>query len=315
MRIFLTGATGYIGTGVLDAFVRAGHDVTTLVRTAEKARRVHARGGRPVLGDLSEPSSYRDVAEAHDAYVHAARDQSTRSAEIEQLTVEMLAELARKPRTGNNERLLVYTSGLWVLGKTPDPADECAPVSPTPLVAWRPAIESFVLSQARPGLRTLVIRPGIVYGGKRGIVADLLKDASNGLIRVIGDGQNHWPLVYDRDLAELYVRLVGHANAAGVFHANDEGDERVNDIVDGIASHMPMRPDVRHMPIEEARSKLGAYADALALDQIVRSARARAFGWTPTLHSVRRNIPRLLEEFRAGQDDLERVGRPERVRR
>lgn len=315
MRIFLTGATGYIGAGVLDALVRAGHDVTALVRTAEKARSVTARGGRPVLGDLSDAASYRDVAEAHDAYIHTARDQSARSAEIEQITVETLAERARKPRTGGNGRVLIYTSGLWVLGKTPDPADESAALSPTPLVAWRPEVETFVLSQARPGLRTLVVRPGVVYGGMRGIVADLLKDASNGLIRVIGDGQNHWPLVYDRDLAELYARLVGHADAAGVFHANDEGDERVNDIVDGIASHMPVRPDVRHMPLEEARSKLGAYADALALDQIVRSPRARALGWTPTLRSVRRNIPRLLEEFRTGQDDLEHAGRRERVRR
>ena len=59
-----------------------------------------------------------------------------------------------------------------------------------------------------------------------------------------------------------------------------------------------MRPDVRHVPIDEARKKLGAYADALALDQIVRSPRARALGWAPTLHSVAGNVPRLLEEWR-----------------
>ena len=56
------------------------------------------------------------------------------------------------------------------------------------------------------GLRTSVVRPGIVYGGARGIVSDLLKDALNGLVRVIGPGTNHWPCVYDRDLAELYAR-------------------------------------------------------------------------------------------------------------
>jgi hypothetical protein len=69
------------------------------------------------------------------------------------------------------------------------------------------------------------------------------------------------------------------------------------------------------MPLEEARNKLGPYADALALDQIVRSARARALGWSPTLHSVRRNIPRLLEEFREGRGDHEHAGSRERVRR
>jgi nucleoside-diphosphate-sugar epimerase len=315
MRIFLTGATGHVGSVVLDALVRAGHDVTALVRTADKAKQVASRGGRPVHGDLSDSTSYCNVAEAHDAYIHTARDRSNRTPEVDQLVVETLADLARKPRTGGNGRILIYTSGLWVLGRTPDPADENAPVNPTPLVAWRPAVESFVLGQARPALRTVVVRPGVVYGGTRGIVADLLRDASNGLIRVIGDGQNHWPLVYDRDLAELYVRCVGRNDAAGIYHANDEGDERVNDIIDAIRSHIPMRPVVRHMPLEEARSKMGPYADALALDQIVRSPRAHALGWVPTLHSVRRNIARLLEEFRGGREDREQAGRRERVRR
>jgi nucleoside-diphosphate-sugar epimerase len=211
--------------------------------------------------------------------------------------------------------VFVYTSGVWVLGRTPEPADETAELNPTPLVAWRPEAEALVLGLSRPGLRTTVVRPGIVYGGRRGIVADLLKDAGNGLIRVIGDGQNHWALVYDRDLADLYARLVVNAEASGVFHATDEGDERVNDIVDGIASHVAVRPDVRYMPIEEARTKLGPYADALALDQVVRSPRARALGWSPTLGSVRRNIPRLLEEFRATRDEAGALEGGERARR
>src|SRR4051812_45437343 len=123
MRIFLTGATGYIGAGVLDAFVRAGHDVTGLVRTVEKARRVTERGARPVVADLCDPASYRDLADAHDVYVHTGRDHSARSADVERLTLETLAELAREPRTSGQERVIIYTSGLWVLGKTPDPAD------------------------------------------------------------------------------------------------------------------------------------------------------------------------------------------------
>jgi nucleoside-diphosphate-sugar epimerase len=268
-----------------------------------------------VLGDLADPASYRDVAEAHDAYVHTAHDRSARGPQIDRQTLDTLTELARKPRTGGGVRLLVYTSAAWVLGRSLDPADETATASPTPLVSWRLAAEAFVLGQAGPTLRTLVVRPGIVYGGQRGIVADLLRDAGNGLIRVIGDGQNHWPLVYDRDLGELYARLLAHADAAGLFHATDEGDERVNDIVEAIAAHAPVRPDVRHMPIEEARAKLGPYADALVLDQLVRSPRARALGWTPTLRSVHRNVPRLLEEFRADRDDRQVAEGPKYARR
>jgi hypothetical protein len=84
-----------------------------------------------------------------------------------------------------------------------------------------------------------------------------------------------------------------------LFHATDEGDERVEEIVDAITRQVPMRPETRHVPLDEAREKLGAYADALALDQRVRSPRARAIGWIPTLRSVSGNVVRLLEEFRA----------------
>ena len=63
-----------------------------------------------------------------------------------------------------------------------------------------------------------------------------------------------------------------------------------------------MKPDVRYVPIDEARQKMGPYADALALDQLVRSPRARALGWTPSLHSVGGNAARLLEEWRASRN-------------
>ena len=151
-------------------------------------------------------------------------------------------------------------------------------------------------------LRTIVVRPGVVYGGGDGLVGDLFKSASNGLVRVIGDGNNHWPLVYDRDLADLYARLAARDDASGIYHANDEGDERVNDVVEAIGTHLPVKPDVRHVPLEEARTKMGANAEALALDQVVRSPRARAIGWTPTLHSVGGNAARLLEEWRASRN-------------
>jgi len=115
---------------------------------------------------------------------------------------------------------------------------------------------------------------------------------------VIGDGNNHWPLVYDRDLADLFGRIAANDGASGVFNANDEGDETVNDIIGAISPYLSHRPDVRYVPLEEARSKMGAYADALALDQVVRSRRSRELGWNPSLHSVAGNAARLLEEWR-----------------
>ena len=147
-------------------------------------------------------------------------------------------------------------------------------------------------------VRAIVVRPGIVYGGSRGIVSEMLRDAENGIVRVIGSGENRWPLVYDRDLADLYVRLVEHPDASGLFHATDEGDECVNDFVAAMSAQVVHKPEVRHVPLAEARAKLGPLAAALALDQVVRSPRAREIGWIPGLKGVARNIPRLLEERR-----------------
>jgi len=307
MRIFLTGATGYVGAAVLDALVRGGHDVTALVRNKEKARGVAKRGGHPAIGDLADPESYRAAAEAQDGYIHAAFDaRSGRGAAIDRLVIDTILAAARRPRTSGSSaparRFVIYTSGVWVLGSTPDPATEEAPINPVEHVSWRPNHEQMIAAANSDQLRTVVVRPGVVYGGGDGIVGDLFKSASNGLVRIVGDGNNHWPLVYDRDLADLYARLAVREDAAGVYHANDEGDERVNDIVSAIKPYLPVRPDVRHVPIDEARHKMGTYADALVLDQVVRSPRARAIGWTPTLHSVAGNAARLLEEWRGARN-------------
>jgi nucleoside-diphosphate-sugar epimerase len=307
MRIFLTGATGYIGGALLDALVRAGHDVTALVRDNEKAARVSARGGHPVIGNLAEPASFLSSAEAQDGYVHAAFDfASNRGPAIEKAALGAMIAAAQRPRTPSAgarvKRVIIYTSGVWVLGRSPDPVAEDAAINPIALSSFRPSHEQLVLEAARDDLRTVVVRPGVVYGGGRGLVGDIFKAATNGLVRVVGDGNNRWPLVYERDLGDLFARVAANPEASGIYHANDEGDERVNDIVSAIAPYLQVRPDVRHVPMDEARSKMGPYADALALDQVVRSPRARALGWTPTLHSVAGNAARLLGEWRAARD-------------
>ena len=303
MRIFLTGATGYVGSSILEASLRAGHHLTALVRDPEKAEHVTLRGGRAIVGELGKPAAYVAAAEESDVIVHAASDRSKQSVDVDRRAIETLLGAAGKRIDAGRAATFIYTSGVWVLGDTNGPATEEAPIKPTPLVAWRPAHEALVQSLSRSGqIRTAIVRPGIVYGGARGIISDLLKNAKNGLLRVVGDGRNHWPCVYDRDLADLYVRIAAHPEASGIFHANDEADGRVSDIVEAIARHFMVQPDIRHVPIEEARNKMGQYADALALDQVVRSPRARALGWAPTLHSVAGNVAGLIEEFRSGQE-------------
>src|SRR5262245_39225014 len=148
MRIFLTGATGYIGSAVIDALVRGGHDVTALVRNSEKARLIAKRGGHPVVGDLSEPESYRASADAQDGYVHAAFDaRSGRGPVIDRTVLETLLAAATRPRTAGSSvstRFVIYTSGVWILGQQPEPATEESPINPVGHVSWRPQHEKLV---------------------------------------------------------------------------------------------------------------------------------------------------------------------------
>jgi nucleoside-diphosphate-sugar epimerase len=302
MRIFLTGATGYVGSAVLDALRRGGHTVTALVRDPEKAERMRLIGVQPIVGDLSMPKYYVAAVEACDSIIHTALEPMRRAPDLDRQAIDSLLGAAVRHAAKGQPVSFVYTSGMWVLGNTTGAAGEDAPVSPTPHVGWLPDHEKLVLDAGRGRLlRTAIVRPGIVYGGARGIIGDMLKNAANGLLRVVGDGRNRWACVYDRDLADLYVRVATLPDACGIYHANDEADERVSDIVEALARYAKVQPEVRHVPIDEARAKMGPYADALALNQIVRSARSKELGWTPALHSVAGNVPRLLEEFRTAR--------------
>ena len=302
MHIFLTGATGYIGSAVLDAMVKGGHRVTAIARDPAKAAKLLAKGATPIIAELGLAKTYLPLLKETDAVVHTAYESSPRGVQMDLLAVETMLEAQREAHAADGKaRAFLYTSGVWVLGRTTRAAEEDSPLDPPAHVAWRPAHEDVVLAAAGSGLRTVVIRPGVVYGGGRGIVSDLIKDALNGIVRVVGPGKNRWPCVYDHDLGDLYVRILEAPLAAGIFHANDEADERVSDIVEAIAGQVPQRPDIRNMPMAEARKKLGTYADALALDQKVRSPKARALGWSPSLSGVANSVARLVEEYRNAQ--------------
>ena len=211
MRIFLTGATGYIGSAVLDALLRGGHEVTALVRDPEKAERVSRRGVQPVIGELSKPASYAAAAEGADAIVHTALDSSKRGQKVDRQAIDTLLAAAARRAAAGHPRSFVYTSGVWVLGDTQDARPRKRPGQPD--AARRLAAGARAAGARRAGATASArssCGPAIVYGGARGIIGDLLKDAANGLVRVVGDGQNHWPCIYDRDLADLYVRVATH---------------------------------------------------------------------------------------------------------
>ena len=279
MRVFITGATGYIGSAVAVALVDAGHDVLGLTHSAEKSSYLEGMGLEPVVGDLRDPGSYRDAAAGVDALVHVAAAHSDDRDAVDRTAVDTLLAAAREGDAG----VLVYTSGCFVLGETGDaPAHEDASTDGAPeLVAWRPAHEDRVLDAAAEDLATSVIRPGMVYGGDDGAFADLFASAEqDGAARMVGDGSNRWSPVHRGDVARLY-RMVVERRGRGIFHCA-EGAERVRDLAAAASRAAGADGRTREVPVAEARKEMGGFADALTMDQVVGCRRARAFGWAPS---------------------------------
>ena len=109
----------------------------------------------------------------------------------------------------------IFTSGVWVYGSAPPGRllNEDSPTDPVATFAWRPALESEVIAAAGDGVRTVVIRPGMVYGRGGGPLNQFAAMAEGGVPRYVGDGENHWSLVHVDDLAELYGLAVERAPA------------------------------------------------------------------------------------------------------
>jgi nucleoside-diphosphate-sugar epimerase len=190
----------------------------------------------------------------------------------------------------------VYTSGLTVLGDTGGVmADEDTPPNPIPFSAWRPAFKNTVLATAGRQVRSIVIRPGWVYGHGGGAVRLLVEGArQDGVARPVGDGRNHWPVVHIDDLAGLYVLAVEQAPAGTLLHAVGTPAAPVADIAAAASRAAAGQGCVQPQPLAQARPQLGLRADALALDQHVSAGRAqRLLGWVP-------DSPSVLEELQHG---------------
>src|SRR5689334_11029463 len=207
MRVFLTGATGYIGSVVAEQLRAAGHEVSGLARTDAAAARLGSQGITAVRGDFSQPATVGSAARGADAVISLA---TTYDPSIDGPAIDAILDAL----TGSNKPF-IYTSGIWSHGDTGGQVvDETSPAKPAPLVAWRQNVEDRVLAAARRGIRSVVIRPAIVYGRGGGIPAQFVESArKEGATQFVGTGENRWPFVHVEDLADLYLLALEKAPA------------------------------------------------------------------------------------------------------
>jgi len=275
MRIFVAGASGYIGAAVSRSLIARGHKVVGSARNDSTAEKLRAVGIEPVQADLSDPDSFGRAAKDADGVIQAASSSDASSPETEPKAANaILAALA------GSDKPFILTSGVWVYGAVKDkPATEESPLDPFPMVAWRPAVEQSVLKAEK--IKGIVIRPGMVYGHAGGL-ANVFVGQSNtiGRVRVPGDGRNRWSVVHVDDLGELYALAIEKGPAGGVFNGSTDESISLSQVGRSIAKTAGV--PFGAWPLEEARKELGMLADALALDQQVRSPWSKeVLGWAP----------------------------------
>jgi nucleoside-diphosphate-sugar epimerase len=296
MRIFVTGATGYVGGSVARALRRAGHEIFGLCRSPEKGRALARSEIRPVLGDINQPASYaRPLAECL-VLVHCAADNASGTVSADRTVVDAFLAAA-----GREAKTLVYTSGVWVIGNTGDRvADETDAPRPLALVAWRPAHEQRIL--AAPGARSIVLRPGCVYGEAGGLTGAWFAGGRDKPATIVGDGKNRWAMIHVDDLADVYVRAVESGLSGEVFNVADRSRSTVGEMAAaaGRAAGSPGPPVF--LPVAEAAKAMGPFAECLAVDQHVDSRKAlRLLGWQPRHGGFLEEAGLFYEAWKAAQ--------------
>jgi nucleoside-diphosphate-sugar epimerase len=277
MKIFLTGASGYLGGVLTEHFVGAGYQVDALARSDAARDRVARLGARPVAGALEDTGTLRQAAAAADAVVHAAVDFTQPAMrEIEQPALEaLLSGLAPG-------RPFIYTStGLVYPDQGGRVTDEDTPVqpeqSPQP---YKVLGEQQVLAAEGPAVT--VVRAALVYGrGGSGLLQGMIASArERGAATYIGQGSNDWSSVHVDDLARLYLAALSRAEGRLVVNAASRTWTSMREIAEAVAHITGAQPV--SISLEQAQQALGPLAAVLTRSAPLDPSRAqKVLGWEP----------------------------------
>jgi nucleoside-diphosphate-sugar epimerase len=296
MKVFITGAGGYIGGSLAAALLAEGHGVSGLARSAESAAALAKLGIQPVRGSLDDAETLAAAARAADVTINAA------SADHRGAVEAILGALAGSGKT------FLHTSGSSIVG-TPARGelvaqvfDEDTPFTPSPARAARVALDTTIRAAAANGLRPIVIAPSLIYGRGHGLnphsiqVPWLIQLAKkSGVAKYIGPGENRWSNVSIDDLVTLYLKAIEKAKP-GAFYFAENGENSMREVCEAISRMLGFGGRTQSMSIEEAAAIWGegAAENTMASNSRVRAKRARAeLGWTPKGAS-------LIEEIENG---------------
>lgn len=271
MKIMLTGGTGFIGSAVLDHLVEAGHQVTAVVRNQASSLAVEKAGAVGVIGDLFNTDWLASELSTHDAGIHTAAGSDDKDPALNDAVLD-----AAISAFADTDKPFVHTGGIWSYG-TSSHITETSPVAAPELTAWRAAGERRLLDS---GVRASVVQPAVVYGRGAGIPAGLTQGP------LPGTGEQHWTTVHVDDLADLYVRTLeapgGHTYIAASGH-----NPTVREIGEALGGEPTFAGDAATL------DTMGAFGEALLLDQQADGAKAKSLGWQPSR-------PSLLDELASG---------------
>ena len=281
MRIFLTGATGFIGSAIVPELIDAGHQVLGLTRSDAGAEQLKAAGAEVHRGTLEDVESLRSGAAKSDGVIHCAFDHDfsnfMANCEKDSRAIEAIGSVL-----GGSDRPLVITSGTGMGNTVPgEPAseDNFNPEHPNP----RRASELAGVEVAEKGVNVSVVRlPQVHDPVKQGLITPYVQMArEKGVVGYVGDGLNRWPAGYRLDAARLY-KLAFERHAAGSrYHAVGEEGVPMREIAEVIGHGLKL--SVVSMTQEEANAHYGWLGPFMAFDMPASSALTQQrLGWKPT---------------------------------